>query len=155
MNGVHDWHISEREYARQEARRGRRHAFTSLAPERTALVVVDLVPFFLVDNGYARAILPNVNRLAAALRGAGGTVAWVLPSAAEPPPARVEFYGAEIAEVFRLSGGAGELRDRLCPELQVEPGGPGRGEVGGECVLPRPLAPPGPARPSAASTPSS
>lgn len=121
MNEVHDWHISEREYARHEERRGRRHAFATLVPERTALVVVDLVPFFLADNPYARGIVPNVNRLASRLRRAGATVAWILPSAAEPTAARVEFLGADIAETYRRSGGEGELRGRLCPELQIDP----------------------------------
>lgn len=121
MSGVHDWHIDEREYARHESRRGRRHAFTAVDPGRTALVVVDVVPFFLVDNPYARAVVPNVNRLASALRAAGGTVAWVLPSAAAPTPARIEFLGEQVAEAYRLSGGEGEPRDRLCPDLAVEP----------------------------------
>lgn len=121
MNTVHDWHIAEREYARHEARRGRRHAFATLVPERTALVVVDVVPFFLADNAYARAIVPGVNRLAGGLRAAGGTVAWVLPSAEEPSAARVEFFGEVVAETYRLSGGVGGLRERLCPELEVAP----------------------------------
>ncbi|MFF2618777.1 hypothetical protein [Kitasatospora sp. NPDC058046] len=50
---VHDWVIPEREYARQEQRRGRRHAYTWLEPARAALVVVDMVPFF--DRPYAPA----------------------------------------------------------------------------------------------------
>ena len=83
---VHDWRIDEREYARHEARRGRRHAFDTIDPRQAALVVVDLVPFFVSENPYAQAIVPNVNRLAAALRSTGGTVAWVVP-AAEPPVA--------------------------------------------------------------------
>ena len=47
---LHDWHIDEAQYARHEARRGRRHAFEHLVPQRTALVVVDMVPFFLDEN---------------------------------------------------------------------------------------------------------
>lgn len=42
----HEWRIAEREYARHEQRRGRRHAYEVLDPTRTALVVVDLVEFF-------------------------------------------------------------------------------------------------------------
>ena len=71
----HDWSIKEREYLRQEERRGRRHDFESVDPVRTALVVDDLVAFFVDENDYARGIVPNVNELAAALRRAGGTVA--------------------------------------------------------------------------------
>ena len=37
---LHEWRIESREYARHEARRGRRFAYTSLVPARTALVVV-------------------------------------------------------------------------------------------------------------------
>ncbi len=48
-------------------------------PRRTALVVVDLVPFFVTQNPYCRAIVPHVNRLAVTLRATGGMVAWVLP----------------------------------------------------------------------------
>ncbi|WP_143094820.1 hypothetical protein [Streptacidiphilus jiangxiensis] len=53
---VHDWVIPRREYLRQEQRRGRRHAYSRLEPARTALVVVDMVPFF--DGPYVRGIIP-------------------------------------------------------------------------------------------------
>lgn len=115
----HAWLIEEREYERQEARRGRRHAYTRLDPSRTALVVVDVVPFFFEDNPYLPAIVPRINRLAGALRGAGGMVAWVVPGR---PPARAvddEFFGAQHAEVFRGSGGDGPVRQRLWPELDA------------------------------------
>jgi nicotinamidase-related amidase len=116
---LHDWQIEPREYARHEARRGRRHAFERLDPARTALVVVDMVPFFLEEIGYARGIVPNVRSLATAVRSAGGTVAWVLPGADEPPAAKVEFFGPVVAERYRMSGGDGPLRDRLWAELEV------------------------------------
>jgi ureidoacrylate peracid hydrolase len=65
------------------ARRGAVHAYERIDPKRTALVAVDLqngflkpgVAFSLVEK--AQGIVPNVNRLAQALRQAGGTVAWV------------------------------------------------------------------------------
>lgn len=119
---VHDWRIDAREYARHESRRGRRHAFDTIDPRRAALVVVDLVPFFVSDNPYARAILPNVNRLAAALRSTGGTVTWVVPAAEPPSPARVEFLGPEVAETYRVYGGNGAVRDRLWPDLDHHDG---------------------------------
>jgi hypothetical protein len=40
---IHAWRIEPREYARQEERRGRRHAYESLDPVRTALIVIDMV----------------------------------------------------------------------------------------------------------------
>lgn len=117
---LHDWRIEQREYDRHEARRGRRHAFEVLDPHRTALVVVDMVPFF-ADIPYVRGIVPNIQRLATTVRATGGVVAWVLPGTGEPSPARIEFLGPTIAETYRASGGTGELRDRLLPELHIDP----------------------------------
>lgn len=65
------------------ARRGTEHIFANLDPKRTALVVVDLQNAFMDDEvGHAvcpaaRDIVPNVNRLAAATRAAGGAVFWI------------------------------------------------------------------------------
>ena len=113
---LHDWRINEREYKRHESRRGHRHAFRDLTAERTALVVVDMVPFFLDENPYAAGIVPNVNALAGAVRTAGGYVAWVLPA---PAPVRVfeEFYGEAIAATYQFSGGNGPLPGRLAAGL--------------------------------------
>jgi len=104
---------------RQEKRRGRRHAFETLEPSRTALVVIDMVPFFVEENEYCRAIVPNIRSLAFCLRSAGGTVAWVLPGAGDTPALDDELFGPEVAAVFRRSGGAGSLRDRLWHEFEV------------------------------------
>lgn len=120
---THDWSISERERNRQMERRGRLHAFERLEPATTALVVVDMVPFFADANAYVRGVVPNINRMAAALRDAGGIVAWVLPSPEEPfPDLTREFFGPEIAETYRRSGGDGPLPGRLCKELDHAPG---------------------------------
>jgi nicotinamidase-related amidase len=125
MDGVegslHSWRIEEREYARQEERRGRRHAFESLEPSRTALVVIDMVPFFVPGSSYCRGIVPNVNAIAAALRAVGGTVAWVVPAADGQTIMSEEFYGPEVAEAFRRSGGEGPVRGRLWEGLAVHP----------------------------------
>jgi ureidoacrylate peracid hydrolase len=63
-------------------RRGSPHAFERIDPARTALVVVDLQNGFMApgqpaEMPVARAIVPNVNRLADAAREAGGTVIWL------------------------------------------------------------------------------
>ncbi|WP_214414247.1 isochorismatase family cysteine hydrolase [Sphaerisporangium fuscum] len=113
--------IDPREYARHEARRGRRFAFEEVVPARVALVVVDMVPFFVSANPYCRGIVPNINSIAGALRAAGGTVAWVLPGAGERTPVLDEFFGPETAEIYRRSGGTGPLPQRLWPELAVHP----------------------------------
>ena len=76
----HDWQIEAREYARQEERGGRRFAFTHLVPARTALVVIDMIPFFVTPGSYAEGIVPNIQALVAAIRECGGLVAWVVPA---------------------------------------------------------------------------
>ncbi|GIF75803.1 isochorismatase family cysteine hydrolase [Asanoa siamensis] len=117
---VHAWRIEEREIRRHEARRGRRHAYASLDATRTALIVVDMVPFFVDDNPYTFGIVPNISRLATAVRTAGGTVAWVLPGYTEPSPIRQEFYGAATAAMFARSGGDGPPRQRLWREFEPD-----------------------------------
>lgn len=116
---VHRWEIPEREYARQEARRGRRYAYETLDPARTAVLVVDLVPFFYEGNATCHAITPNVRLLADALRRAGGAVAWVVPGDPGPTPWADEFLGNEVAQMFRRSGGTGPIAGRLGPGLEA------------------------------------
>lgn len=116
----HRWFIEEREYERHEARRGRRHAFEKIDPARTALVVVDVVPFFVRESAYVRGVVPRVNALAAALRPAGGVVAWVVPAYAPPSAKDRELFGDEVAERYARSGGEGPPASRLCPDLDVD-----------------------------------
>lgn len=64
-------------------RRGRLHFHETIDPARTALVVVDMQKAFVQSGkpsevSHAQDIVPNINRLAAALRDAGGTVAWII-----------------------------------------------------------------------------
>jgi len=120
---VHDWKIAEREYLRQVSRRGRRHAFETLEPGRSALVVIDMIPFFSEQNPYCRGIIAPINALASALRAAGGTVAWVLPSRVDPYPELSQaLNGAEGAEIYRTSAREGPLPGRLCPEVATAEG---------------------------------
>lgn len=63
-------------------RRGRPHVFDSIMPAKSALVVIDLQRAFM-DAGapshvaQAQTVVPNVNKLAAAMRTAGGRIVWV------------------------------------------------------------------------------
>ena len=71
-------YVAERIALRRESR----HAFERIDPVRTALVVVDLQNGFVApgqpaEMPVARAVVPNVNRLAEATRKAGGTVVWI------------------------------------------------------------------------------
>jgi len=63
--------------------RGKEHCFEEFDPTRTALLVVDMQNAFMMP-GVAHAlcepaqeIVPNVNRLARAVRAAGGRVVWI------------------------------------------------------------------------------
>jgi ureidoacrylate peracid hydrolase len=65
------------------ARRGRAHIHDDLDPARTALVVVDMQNAFMMPGIAhslcleAQEIVPNINRLAQAVRESGGTVVWI------------------------------------------------------------------------------
>ncbi|HMJ77162.1 MAG TPA: isochorismatase family cysteine hydrolase [Iamia sp.] len=101
---THDWEIPAREVARHVERRGRRHAYETLDAVATALVVIDLMAFFVETTPYARGIVDPVNRLAGALRAAGGTVAWVTPAVGPPTDWARAFYGDAVAETYAASG---------------------------------------------------
>jgi ureidoacrylate peracid hydrolase len=65
------------------ARRGREHIHDDLDPARTALVVVDMQNAFMMPGVAhslcleAQEIVPNINRLAQAVRETGGAVVWI------------------------------------------------------------------------------
>jgi ureidoacrylate peracid hydrolase len=65
------------------ARHGSEHVHADLDPAKTALVVVDMQNAFMLPGVahspclMAQDIVPNINRLAAAVRQTGGTVVWI------------------------------------------------------------------------------
>jgi len=118
------------------ARFGRPYRFDLDQPARCALVVIDMQRIFcapgaLLEVPMAREIVPAITRMAAALRAAGGTVAWVL-SAFPPsdrdwsimfdgvnPPAQ----GARVRAGLQTGAEGWQLWDGLVPEpgdLRVE-----------------------------------
>lgn len=79
---MHEIRIAEAMQRRVLKRRERLHIYDRLAGPSMALVVIDLQNIFMapgmpLEVPVARDIVPNVNRLAKAVRGAGGTVVWV------------------------------------------------------------------------------
>jgi ureidoacrylate peracid hydrolase len=63
-------------------RRDSLHVFNDIDPARTAHIVVDLQNGFMAEGApaeipIARDIVPNVNRISAALRAAGGLVVYI------------------------------------------------------------------------------
>ena len=65
------------------AKRGREHVYDNLDPAKTALVVVDMQNAFMLPGvahslvPMAQEIVPNINRLAEAVRVTGGAVVWI------------------------------------------------------------------------------
>lgn len=116
---LHDWRIDPREYERHEQRRGRRHAYEHLDPATTALIAVDMIPFFVDHNPYATGIIANINTVANVLRRASGVVAWVVPAHQPATPHMVDFYGPEIAERYANSAGTGPIPTRLAAALDT------------------------------------
>lgn len=79
---MHPTEIPSEIAERLRRRRGRLHLFEALEARKSALVVIDMQTSFVAEGApsavsTAREIVPNINRLAGALRGRGGTVAWV------------------------------------------------------------------------------
>ena len=80
---MHEVSIPQSVVDRVIARRGKEHIYEDLDPSRTALVVVDLQNAFMMPGvahspcATAPEIVPNVNRLAKALRATGGKVVWI------------------------------------------------------------------------------
>jgi ureidoacrylate peracid hydrolase len=80
---MHPFSVPQSVIDRVIARRGREHVNENLDPAKTALIVVDMQNAFMLP-GVAHAlclmaeqIVPNINRLARAVRESGGTVVWI------------------------------------------------------------------------------
>jgi ureidoacrylate peracid hydrolase len=112
------------------ARRGRLHPFERIEGPKTALVVIDLQNAFILPGmpaavKNARDIVPNVNRLAKAVRKSGGTVAWVkmtLDGERETWSVFFDYFGSpthSAAELKSLS--RGDPGHELYAELEVGP----------------------------------
>src|SRR5229473_4449521 len=80
---MHTLSISQSVVDRAIARRGREHNYEDLDPAKTALVVVDMQNAFMLPGvahalcPMAEKIVPNINRLAEAVRTSGGAVVWI------------------------------------------------------------------------------
>src|SRR5262249_11124710 len=80
---MHKFFIPKSITERVIARRGREHVYENLDPGKTALVVVDMQNAFMLPGvahtlcPMAEKIVPNINRLAQAVRATGGKVVWI------------------------------------------------------------------------------
>ncbi len=80
---MHEFSIPRSVIERVIERRGREHVYDDLDPKKSALVVVDMQNAFMLPGiahslcPMAEKIVPNINRLARAVRATGGTVFWI------------------------------------------------------------------------------
>ncbi len=79
---MHEFEMPQAYIDRVIDRQGRQHTCESFDGPGTALVVVDMQIYFMAEGQQmacpaARDIVPNVNRLADAVRKAGGKVIWI------------------------------------------------------------------------------
>jgi ureidoacrylate peracid hydrolase len=109
-------------------RRGRVQPFVAIEPRKTALLVVDMQTGFLAPGAVAeipaaREIVPNINRLASALRRADGTVVWIVstygPGAEKDWPTFFNLImTGESSDRFRLAFQEGRPEHTLWRELE-------------------------------------
>ncbi len=111
--------------------RGREHVFDTLDPAKTALIVVDMQNAFML-KGVAHAlceeaieIVPNINRLADALRRTGGAVVWIQTAATQETlqswSVNVEMNGPERTAHRFASLAPGSKGYELWADLDVKP----------------------------------
>ena len=108
-----------------EQRRGRVHVYDALDPAKTALLVVDMQGGFVAEGApaevpAARGIVPNINRLAAAVRGHGAPVVWIkmtlAPDGPDAFPGYENFATPErAAALFAALADGAELHDVYAP----------------------------------------
>lgn len=78
-----DFQMPQHVIDRVMEKRGRLNVFESLDPTKTAFLVVDMQNFFVDGVQPCLDIMPNINRLADAVRKFGGLVVWVVLTVAE------------------------------------------------------------------------
>jgi ureidoacrylate peracid hydrolase len=108
------------------AQRGKLDRYDHIVGPTTALVVIDLQNVFMrpgmpVEVPTAREIVPNVNRLAAAMRAAGGKVVWVQMTLNDQEESWSTFFvGEPRREAFRQLQ-RGSHGHALYDKLDVKP----------------------------------
>jgi len=103
--------------------------FDTIDPARTALVIVDMQRIFMAPeevfgNPHAMAVIPAVNRVAAAMRRAGGTVIWTRQTVSDQPPLAMAPWQYDPADPTVLAAmqamAPGAPAHGLHPGMEVE-----------------------------------
>jgi nicotinamidase-related amidase len=112
--------IPEKIVKKVVARRGRLHAFETIDPKATALVVIDLDEATVAGDEACLRIVATVNALAAAVRESGGVVAWVLSRMQTMPKHFSAILGPALATRYFNDGQIGGAGTKLWPALQYD-----------------------------------
>jgi ureidoacrylate peracid hydrolase len=128
---MHNVQITQQAIDISLRRRGKVQPFTTIEPRKTALLVVDMQTGFIEPGAVAeipvaREIVPNINRLAAALRERGGLVVWIVstygPGAEQDWTTFFNFIiTGETSDRFRLAFQEGRPEHALWRELERRP----------------------------------
>jgi ureidoacrylate peracid hydrolase len=112
-------------------RGGKLHAFDRLDPAKTALLVIDMQnawvkPGMPAYTPTCEGIVPNINRLAGAMRAAGGSVWWVRAIYGDDAPRTwstyMEFVSPEFSTAMLGALSEGAEGAALWHALDVQPG---------------------------------
>src|ERR1051325_775307 len=132
MTKMHKVALSPDMVARVMKRRGGKlHAFDRLDPAKTALLVIDMQnawvkPGMPAYTPTCEGIVPNINRLAGAMRAAGGSVWWVRAIYGDDAPrtwsAYMEFVSPEFSTAMLGALTEGAEGAELWHALDVRPG---------------------------------
>jgi ureidoacrylate peracid hydrolase len=128
---MHNYVVPSSVKDRVVSRMGKLLAHDTIEAGRTALVVVDMQNYFCAPGfphevPVAREIVPNINRIATAVREAGGAVVWIQTTAAgalehwrnfTTGMLTLDRQKKRLAEHYEASEGF-----KLFPELEVLPG---------------------------------
>ncbi|MCH7696315.1 MAG: cysteine hydrolase [Proteobacteria bacterium] len=126
---MHDVEIPSYVIERIMAKRGRLEVFDHFEPEKTALLVIDMQNFYVTEVATAQGIVPNINRLAEAVRSSGGKVFWVVMTVSDKAGAPSKwplyhdyFFTPEKGRNHKESLTEGAEKHELYAELDVKKG---------------------------------
>jgi ureidoacrylate peracid hydrolase len=128
---MHNVSIPQSIIDRVVTRHGREHVHDDLNPAKTALVVVDMQNAFMLPGVahspclMAQEIVPNINRLAKAVRATSGTVVWIkthyTDDTLENWSTLYGMIGRKGTEKRARALTVGSKGHELWPDLEVQP----------------------------------
>ena len=127
---MHKVSIPQSVIDRVVARHGREHVHDDLTPSKSALIVVDMQNAFMLPGvahspcPMAQEIVPNINRLAEAVRATGGVVVWMKTTYTDESlhswSTLYGMLGPERTEKRAKALTAGSKGHELCATLDVQ-----------------------------------